>query len=126
VLDGVASIGIGLVLEVTSMLLARESKGLLLGEAARPALVRSICRLAGEQPGIERANGVITVHLAPEQVFVSLSIEFADDLTAAGIERAVAALEARVKEAHPEVAALFIKPQAASAFRQARARLRGA
>ncbi|MDB5406506.1 MAG: hypothetical protein JWL84_1418 [Rhodospirillales bacterium] len=80
VFDGLASIGIGLVLAVTSMLLARESKSLLIGEAARPAVVRSICRLAAEQPGIERVNGVITVQMAPHQVFVALSVDFADHL----------------------------------------------
>jgi cation diffusion facilitator family transporter len=122
VFDGVASLAIGLVLAVTSMFLARESKGLLIGEAARPGLVRSICRMATEQTGIERANGVITVHLAPRQVFVALSVEFADDLTASGVEDAVARFEARVKAAHPEVAAIFVKPQTPAAFRRARER----
>ena len=122
IFDGVASLAIGLVLAVTSMFLARESKSLLIGEAARPALVRSICRLAAEQPGIERVNGVITVQMAPDQVFVALSVDFADDLTASDIEAAVAALEQRIKQEDPEVAAVFVKPQAASAFGRARDR----
>jgi cation diffusion facilitator family transporter len=125
VFDGIASLGIALILATTSIFLARESKGLLIGEAADPALQRAICRIATEQPGIERANGVITVHLAPQQVYVSLSVEFADDLTVPEVEAAVAGFEARVKEAHPEVAAIFVKPQTASAFRVARARRRG-
>ncbi|HEX7970598.1 MAG TPA: cation diffusion facilitator family transporter [Stellaceae bacterium] len=122
VFDGAASLAIGLVLAVTSMFLARESKSLLIGEAARPALVRSICRLAAEQPGIERVNGVITVQMAPDQVFVALSVDFADDLKAADIEAAVAALEQRIKRENPEVAAVFVKPQTASAFQRARDR----
>jgi cation diffusion facilitator family transporter len=124
VFDGVASLAIGFVLAVISVFLARESKGLLIGEAARPALVRAICRLAADQPGIERANGVVSVHLAPDQVFVALSIEFADELTAPEIEDAVAGLEARAKAVYPEVAALFVKPQTPTAFRRARDRLR--
>jgi cation diffusion facilitator family transporter len=122
VFDGLASIAIGLVLAVTSMLLARESKSLLIGEAARPALVRSICRMAAEQPGIERVNGVITVQMAPHQVFVALSVDFADHLTASDIEAAVAGLEERIKKAHPDVAAVFVKPQTAATFQRARDR----
>jgi cation diffusion facilitator family transporter len=116
--DGAASLAIAAVLAVTSMLLARESKGLLIGEAARPDLARSICRLATEQPGVERANGLITVHMAPHQVFAALSIEFADDLAAPQIEAAVSAFEQRIKTEHPEVVAVFVKPQTMAAFRR--------
>jgi len=48
--DGVASIGIGLVLAVSSILLARETKGLLIGEAALPLVRDSILRIATEDP----------------------------------------------------------------------------
>jgi cation diffusion facilitator family transporter len=125
VFDGIGSLGIAVVLAATSAFLARESKGLLIGEAADPDLERSICRIAAEQPGIERANGVITVHLAPHQVYASLSVEFADDLTVPEVEAAVTRFEARVKEAHPEVEAIFVKPQMATAFRRARRLRRG-
>ena len=123
--DGAASVAIGIVLAVTSVFLARESKGLLIGEAAQPALTESICRLAAQQPGIEQANGLITVHMAPDQVFAALSVEFADDLTAPEIEAAVAELERRIRGEHPEIAALFVKPQSPGIFRNARARRLG-
>jgi cation diffusion facilitator family transporter len=125
VFDGIGSLGIAVVLAATSAFLARESKGLLIGEAADPNLERAICRIAVEQPGIEQANGVITVHLAPRQVYVSLSVEFADDLTVPEVEAAVAGFETRVREAHPEVEAIFVKPQTAIAFRRARRLRRG-
>lgn len=125
IFDGAASLAIGVVLAVTSILLARESKSLLIGEAAQPALVQAICRLAAAQPGIERVNGLITVQMAPDQVFVALSAEFADDLSASDIEAAVAGLEQRIREENPDVATLFVKPQTASAFGPARDRRLG-
>lgn len=122
VLDGVASIGIGLLLAVTATFLARESKGLLIGEGARGSTMRSIRQIAAEQPGVERVNDLVTVHLAPDQVVAALSIEFQDPLTTPDIEKAVAAIEARICKRHPEVVSIFVKPQSSST-REQRAQL---
>ncbi|MFC5496860.1 cation diffusion facilitator family transporter [Caenimonas terrae] len=111
VLDGAASIAIGLVLAVVAVLLARESKSLLIGERADRALSDSILRVAGEVPSVARANGLITVQMAPDQVVAMLSLEFADELRTPEIEKAVTEIEQRVRQAHPEVVSLFVKPQ---------------
>jgi cation diffusion facilitator family transporter len=109
--DGVASIAIGLVLAATAVLLARESKSLLIGEQADHKLNESLLRMAARQTGVVQANGVMTVQLAPDQVVVNLSLEFADEMRAPDIERAVVAIENSVCAAHPEVVAVFVKPQ---------------
>jgi cation diffusion facilitator family transporter len=116
-LDGVASIGIGLVLAATALVLARETKGLLIGEAARPGVQNSILNIVQADPLVERANGVLTVHLAPQQVVAALSIDFEDDLSTADIETCVTRLESRVREKHPEVTMLLVKPQSAGTYR---------
>jgi cation diffusion facilitator family transporter len=113
-LDGVASIGIGALLGATSIFLARESKGLLIGEAARGRTRRSIQRIAAQCAAVEQVNGLITVHLAPDQVVAALSLEFRDALTTPQIESAVAEIEQRIRETHPEVVSVFVKPQARS------------
>ncbi len=115
-LDGVASIGIGLVLAVTAAFLARETKALLIGEKASPALERAILKIATAAPEVQRANGVLTVHLAPDQVMVALSAEFEDRMTAPEIESGVEAIEARLRVAHPQIVSLFIKPQTAAGW----------
>jgi cation diffusion facilitator family transporter len=117
-LDGVASIAIGVVLAVVAALLARESKSLLIGERADRQLSDSILRLAGEHPAVARANGLITVQLAPDQVLAALSLEFADDLRAPQIEQAVTEIESRIRAAHPQVVTLFVKPQTEKAYRE--------
>lgn len=109
--DGAASIVIGLILGATAVLLARESKSLLIGEAANPVLATSVLSIAASQAGVRAANGLITVQLAPDQVVAALSLEFEDDLRAPQIEAIVSRIEAEVCRVHPQIVTLFVKPQ---------------
>ena len=110
-LDGMASILIGLVLAVSAILLARETKGLLLGETADPQLRNDILLIAQEDEAVQSANGVLTEQMGAHQVLASLSLEFEDNLSSDDIEDCVNRIEAKIKQIHPEIVALFIKPQ---------------
>jgi divalent metal cation (Fe/Co/Zn/Cd) transporter len=110
-LDGLASIGIACVLATTAAFLARESKGLLLGEAASPETQEAILAIAQQDPAVDKANAVLTVHLGPREIVAGVSIAFEDDMTAPEIEACVERIEARLKAEVPEVTALFVKPQ---------------
>ncbi|HZF28111.1 MAG TPA: cation diffusion facilitator family transporter [Gammaproteobacteria bacterium] len=116
-LDGAASIGIALVLLVSSLLLVRETKGLLIGETAHAQIRRAILRVAGEDPGVRSANGVLAVQLGPNQVVAALSLEFHEALSSKEIEQCVGRIETAVCRASPEVVTLFVKPQAAETWR---------
>jgi len=118
VLDGVASIAIGILLALVAAFLARESKGLLIGEPAGRELVADICRIARAHPGVERSNGLFSVHLGPRQIVCAISVDFQDDIPAGEVERIVDAVEERVRGAHPEIVSLLIKPQSEEAFRR--------
>ena len=119
IFDGVASILIGLVLAGVAALLARESKSLLIGEPAERELVDSILNDAGGVRGVVRANGALTSHLSPDDIVVSLSLEFEDRLCVPELEEVVLELERVVREKHPQVASLFVKPQTPRAFKEA-------
>lgn len=110
-LDGAASIGIGMILAATAIFLARESKGLLIGEPASPEVQRRVLAIVQQDPAVQRANGVLTVHMGPAEIVAGLSIEFEDHLTAPEIEACVERLEARLKKEMPEITRLFVKPQ---------------
>ena len=110
-LDGLASILIGLVLAGTAFLLARETKGLLMGEAATLSVHRAIVRAAYNEPGILAVNGVLTSQMGPHQVLATLSAEFDDQMTAPQIEQCIERIEAAVRQTAPDVMALFVKPQ---------------
>jgi cation diffusion facilitator family transporter len=124
-IDGIASLAIGALLAVTAMLLARETKGLLIGEAADPPIIGSILRIAAEMDGVTHANGILTVHLGPEQIVAALSLEFADPLTTPDIELKVVELEQRLRRAHPAVVAVFVKPQSTAGYAASMARRYG-
>ncbi|HEX4355622.1 MAG TPA: hypothetical protein VHZ95_22000, partial [Polyangiales bacterium] len=107
------------VLAITAILLARETKGLLIGERADQSIVDSILQLTAQMNGVAHANEVITVHLAPDQIMVALSIEFADELRTPDIEARIVDLECEVRRAHPAVVALFVKPQSSGHWQEA-------
>ena len=111
VLDGVASVAIGFVLAITAILLARETKGLLIGESARPELRRGIERIAMAHPGVDRAVTQMTVHMAPDQVVGIVNVDFADRISSQEVEAAAATIEQRIRETYPEMVAIFVRPR---------------
>lgn len=111
-LDGVGSVLIGVVLAIVAVLLARESKGLLIGERASVGVSGAIAAIAREERGVCAVNEVLTIHLAPDQVVAAISLDFDDGFTTTQIEKAVEAIERRAREAQPTVRQIFIRPQA--------------
>ncbi len=120
VLDGVASVLIGLVLGSIAIVLARESKSLLIGESASSELTQSIISIAAQNPAVRRVNGLLTAQLAPDQILVALSLEFSDHLRVPELEERVIEIEHSIRAGHAEVTALFVKPQTPKAFSEAR------
>jgi cation diffusion facilitator family transporter len=113
--DGAATLVIGQILAVAAVLLAYETKGLLIGEAAEDGLVEELVGLAGQAPFVEGVNEVRTMHFGPMDVLVNISVDVRDTLTGAAIEAGVSALEARIKRLHPQVGRVFIEVQGSAA-----------
>ena len=110
--DGAASIVIGLILGVTAIWLAYETKGLLIGESANARVVEDIRALAVAETEVKQVNEVLTMHMGPNYVLLNLSVKFRDQATAVEIEAAVARMETAIKGAHPEVQRIFIEAEA--------------
>ncbi|HSQ98388.1 MAG TPA: cation diffusion facilitator family transporter [Sphingomicrobium sp.] len=109
-IDGAGSILIGLVLAVVAVLLARETKDLLIGERAIPELSQSIREVAERQPGVIGVEGILTSQLGPEQVIANVGLEFADDLRTSDIERLIGKIETELRTRHPELFRVFVRP----------------
>ena len=108
--DGAASVVIGIILGITALVLAYESKGLLIGEAADPELVRGLRELACDKPGIVGVGHVLTVHLAPDQITAMVNVDFLNSISAGDVERIVHEIEVEAHRRWPEVRRLFVRP----------------
>jgi cation diffusion facilitator family transporter len=115
IFDGAASVVIGIILALTAALLAHESKGLLIGEAADPVLVDNLRRLACEQSGVVGVGYVLTVHSSPDQITVMMNVDFRDDMLAGEVERVVCRVEEEARERWPQVRRLFVRPMQGAA-----------
>lgn len=113
-LDGVASIGIGIVLGGTAILLAYETKGLLVGERAHPDVIEGIGQIISSQTGIDGVNELLTLHIGPADILVTISLDFNNQLTAGEVESKVSLLEKRIKTRFKEVTRVFIEAQSSS------------
>lgn len=110
-LDGMASVGIGVILAITAVFLAYECKGLLTGEGADPQVVAGIRQILAKKEGLTGVNEVLTMHFGPHNVLLAVSLDFNDELSAAQVESIVSALEAEVRAVYPQVDRVFIEAQ---------------
>ena len=111
IFDAAASIIISIILGFTATLLAYESKGLLIGEAASNEVVSGIRKILGKGSHILSINEVLTMHMGPEDVLLNISLDFHDNISAQNVEKTIIDLEIEIKKKYPEIARIFIKAQ---------------
>lgn len=105
---GTATIGVLLV--VIAVVLAIETKSLLLGESATPESVRSMSAALEGTDGVERVIHMKTLHLGPEEVLVAAKIAVDATDTAADVADVINRAEAAIRAAEPMVSALYLEP----------------
>jgi cation diffusion facilitator family transporter len=110
-IDGLASIGIGLILAAVAVLLARESKGLLIGERADDAVIATVDEVVGSYPEVSAVNHVRTIHTAPNEVFVAISVDFRDEVTMGAAETLIERIEQALRQAIPDLSSIYIRPE---------------
>jgi cation diffusion facilitator family transporter len=115
-LDGLASILIGVILATVAVLLAREVRGLLVGESADSASVNQIKRIARDDPAVLGVPRVLTVHFGPNEILVNMDVQFGPGISASDVEVAIVRLERAIREKIPGVKHIFVE---AKSFRTA-------
>ncbi|MFY8196541.1 cation diffusion facilitator family transporter [Novosphingobium sp. B1] len=110
-IDGMASVVIGVILAGVAVLLAREAKGLLIGESADPSLVETVSKVLDSRAEITSVNHIRTIHTAPDAVFVAISADFEDDLAMGRAETVIEEIEASLKAAIPQLSSIYIRPE---------------
>lgn len=107
--DGVSSISIGVVLAIVAFVLARSSRGLLLGEAATAKSVARIRAAILSHPNVVSVVELLTMHLAPKQILVNAHIKFRDEMATGDIEQTIGEVEKLMKDAEPKVDMIFLE-----------------
>jgi cation diffusion facilitator family transporter len=117
--DGAASVVIGIILGLTALLLAVESKALLIGEAANPELIEGIRALILAHEEVAGVGEILTIHSAPDQVTAMMSVDFEDRISAGQVESIVDQIEVEAATRWPEVTRLYIRPRRSAEERTA-------
>ena len=108
--DALGSLAIGIVLVGVAIFLAREIKGLLVGEAADSALIAQVEAAAREDQRILKVLRVVTVQQGPGEVMVACKLQFADDMKSGDLVTAINEFEERMQRQVPEVKWSFVEP----------------
>jgi len=117
VIDGAASVVIGLILCGVAVFLVWESKKLLIGEAADPEIRKSIEQMAIDDPDVNEVVRALTIHMGPYTLVLNMDLQFRDGLDADGVEQAIDRMERAIREKHETVKYIFIEAESLSAAR---------
>ncbi|MFI8828985.1 cation diffusion facilitator family transporter [Streptomyces sp. NPDC053431] len=108
--DGIGTVCIGVLLIVIAIVLAAETKSLLLGEAAGIEQVKKIEEAIVDGETVTRLIHMRTLHLGPEELLVAAKIAVRHDDTAAEVATAIDAAEARIRDAVPIARVIYLEP----------------
>lgn len=107
--DGIASIVIGVMLTLTAWILAFETKGLIVGEAASRGTRSSIRSAVLSFPRVQTLDRLLTMHLGPSEILVNMDVVVDDGLASNEVEDLVGRIEAKVRELVPEATRIFVE-----------------
>jgi cation diffusion facilitator family transporter len=108
--DGIGTIAIGVLLVAVAVVLAVETKSLLLGEGATPEAVARIRAALVADPSVQRVIHMKTMHLGPDELLVAAKIAVAPTDSAAEVARAIDAAEARIRAVEPVARMIYLEP----------------
>ncbi|TCB99944.1 cation diffusion facilitator family transporter [Micromonospora zingiberis] len=108
--DAAGTAMIGLLLVTIAIVLAVETKSLLLGEGAEPAEIAAIERAVAAGPEVERIIHMKTLYLGPEELMVAAKIAVSRCETAEELARGIDAVEARIRAALPVARVIYLEP----------------
>jgi divalent metal cation (Fe/Co/Zn/Cd) transporter len=108
--DGLASVAIGALLVVVAAILARTNLSLLTGQAVSTELREALRRDIETLPGVEAVPVFVAVVIGPGSLLVAAKVNFADEYSAADIERVADEAEVRLHARYSAVQYVFLDP----------------
>ncbi|MER6943287.1 cation diffusion facilitator family transporter [Nonomuraea sp. NPDC000554] len=108
--DGIGTLMIGVLLAVIAIVLAIETKSLLVGEGASPEMERQIRAALEGSPEVARVIHMRTMHLGPEELLVAAKIAVEHDDTASEVARGIDEAEQRIRAVVPIARVIYLEP----------------
>ncbi|ABG59038.1 cation diffusion facilitator family transporter [Cytophaga hutchinsonii] len=115
-IDGAASIVIGLILSSLSLMLAYETKSLLIGESADETLINEIVLLVKENPAVVNVRSPLTLHFGPKDILLALDIQFDEKLMMNEVATYIDEIEHNVRAKFPEIKRIYIEIKSITYF----------
>ena len=116
--DGGAAVAIGVLLVVTGFELGRDTKGLLIGEAASREERQALREAIESHPQVAELLELLTMHLGPKAILVAARVHFRAGIDSASLERLADELNWRMRERVPAVTQVFLDPTPTSSNTQ--------
>ena len=111
IFDGIASIIIGLLLMCVSVVMLRESKGLLVGEGMSRAEIIDARAIIEEDPAIEKAGGVLSMYFGPQNMLLAVDATFRKGATSSEIMAAIDRVERSLRARFPQAKRIYIESE---------------
>ncbi|MGC4805030.1 cation diffusion facilitator family transporter [Micromonospora sp. DT233] len=108
--DAAGTAMIGVLLVIIAIVLAIETKSLLLGEGAEAKDVAAIERAVVAGPEVERIIHMKTLYLGPEELLVAAKIAVPPCESAEALARGINAVEVRIRQAVPVARVIYLEP----------------
>lgn len=112
--DAAASIVIGLVLAWVAYALGRDTKDLLIGEAADPELRLDIQHAVAQHPEVAAVLELLTMQLSPDEVLVAMKVDFSDNLDSTRVEAVSTEIEEELRRRYPSVRHVYLDATASN------------
>lgn len=111
-IDGLGSLLVGLLLVGVSLIIARESRSLLMGEGIADENREKIIALVERDEDIKKIMHIHSIYQSPEEIILMLIVAFKDDLETENINKAIDRLSKKIKKEFPRIRYIMIEPQA--------------
>lgn len=114
IVDGAASVAIGILLAGVAVLLIIESRGLLIGEGVQPETALAIRDIAARNPRVRAAATPLSMYLGPDEILMTLDVDFERNSSADQIVAAVSNIERDIRLRYPKVTRIYIEARSIS------------
>jgi cation diffusion facilitator family transporter len=115
-IDGIASIVIGLILSSLSLMLAFETKSLLIGESADQEMIDNIVLTVKENPAVVHVRSPLTLHFGPKDILLALDIQFDEKLQMNALANTIDDIENNIRSKFPAIKRIYIEIKSITYF----------